>query len=129
MAVGIGLAYRVHTVSLSYARDIRQPSRKPQFYGGEGLEADLEQVHREGQPCLVHAVGGLKDTDDDGRYGFTFSGDTIEKQVDDFVCATLETVALKRRNPAAWEKIRKNAAATRFRWKEAADRYVQELYR
>lgn len=300
MAVGIRLANRVHTVSPAYARDIRQPSRKPQFYGGEGLEADLEQVHREGrligilngccyprnepgqrvsfddllnlirreairwsgdgdavpaaqfvavartldkgdrhedpdviltsvarvgeqkmlllrqngskgksalheilegigprgcyillgsgdrdyerffttasaryenfifvngysencakalyaagdlylmpssfepcglsqmlamregQPCLVHAVGGLKDTVDDGRNGFTFSGDTVEKQAEGFVRATLEAVALKRQNPAAWGKIRKNAAATRFRWEETADRYVQELYR
>jgi starch synthase len=79
---------------------------------------------REGQPCLVHAVGGLKDTVDDGRNGFTFSGDTLEKQADGFVGATLEAVALKRQNPAAWGKIRKTAAATRFRWKEAADRYV-----
>jgi glycogen synthase len=65
----------------------------------------------------------------DSRNGFTFSGDTLEKQADGFVRATLEAVALKRQNPAAWEKISKNAAATRFRWKEAADRYVQELYR
>ena len=36
-----------------YARDIRQPSRKPQFYGGEGLEADLEQVHREGRLICI----------------------------------------------------------------------------
>jgi glycogen synthase len=60
---------------------------------------------------------------------FTFSVDSIEKQVDDFVCATIETVALKHRNPAAWEKIRKNAAGARFGWKTAADRYVQALYR
>ena len=99
----------------------------PSSYEPCGLSQMLAM--REGQPCLVHAVGGLKDTVDDGRNGFTFSGDTLEKQVDDFVCATLEAVALKRRNPAAWEKIRKNSAATRFRWKEAAERYVQELYR
>ncbi len=299
MAVGIRLADRVHTVSPSYAQDIRQPSRKPQFYGGEGLEADLELVQREGrltgilngcrysraepgrrvcfddllkvirreairwsgdgdavpaaqfvavartldqggrhedpdvlltsvarvgaqkmlllrqngrqgksalhhilegigprgcyillgsgdrdyerfltavsashenfifvngysekcaralyaagdlylmpssfepcglsqmlamregQPCLAHAVGGLKDTVCNGYNGFTFGGATLEDQIGHFIKSTLEAVALKRENPAAWDKIRLNAAAARFTWEDAADRYVRELY-
>jgi starch synthase len=299
MAVGIRLADRVHTVSASYAQEIRQPSRKPQFYGGEGLEADLERVHRDGrligilngcrypgegpdprigfdrllnvmrgevirwsgdvqtvpaaqfvafarilewdrrrekpdmlltavarageqkmrlllqsdsdgkpaleailegigergrgiilgsgdrgyetfltavgarhenfiflngysekcaralyaagdlflmpssfepcglsqmlamragQPCLVHAVGGLKDTVRDGHNGFTFGGDTLVGQTNRFIQTTLAAVALKRANSAVWDDIRRNAAATRFSWDAAADRYVQELY-
>jgi starch synthase len=299
MAVGIRLADRVHTVSPSYAREIRQPSRTPQFYGGEGLESDLERIHRngrlvgilngcryerrsggahaafdelldlirqeaigwsgdaqtvpsaqfiafarcleaagrreepdilltsvgrageqkmllllhpgsrgkpglaeilegigrrgrllllgsgderydrfltatsaqhdnfifvngysdrcaralyasgdlflmpssfepcglsqllamrDGQPCVVHAVGGLRDTVRHGHNGFSFSGATLEEQVDRFVRATLDAVALKREDPEAWTRIRENALATRFTWEEAADRYLQELY-
>jgi starch synthase len=299
MAVGIRLADRVHTVSPNYAEEIRLPSLKPRFYGGEGLEADLEQVHREGrligilngcryppkdtaepmpyarlmrlirreairwsgegqsvpaaqfiafartlepgvgdqdpeilltsvgrvgeqkmlllvhkdghgrsglqsilegigpgaryillgsgdrdyeralaaagarhenfifvngysdacaralytrgdlflmpssyepcglsqmlalragQPCVVHAVGGLKDTVRHGGNGFCFSGGTVEAQVDRFVQTTLDAVALKRRDSAAWKKICEDAAATRFTWEAAAKRYVKELY-
>ncbi len=43
------------------------------------------QAMREGQPCLVHAVGGLKDTVSDGVNGFTFAGATLRAKVDNFV--------------------------------------------
>jgi len=36
---------------------------------------------RDGQPCLVHGVGGLKDTVKDGLDGFVFKGNTVEDQV------------------------------------------------
>jgi starch synthase len=83
---------------------------------------------REGQPCLVHAVGGLKDTVRDGHNGFAFTGATLQQQVDNFVRATLDAVTMKREVPAAWEKIRQNAAATRFTWENTADRIIRELY-
>lgn len=47
MAVGIRLSDAVHTVSPSYMEDIMKPSRPPEFIGGEGLEADLQQAHAE----------------------------------------------------------------------------------
>lgn len=83
---------------------------------------------REGQPCVVHAVGGLKDTVCHGRNGFCFTGDTLEQQVDGFVRTTLEAVAMKRDNPADWNRISEKAAAARFSWEAVADRYVRELY-
>lgn len=49
MAVGIRLADAVHTVSPSYMEDIMKPSAPPEFIGGEGLEADLRQAHKEGR--------------------------------------------------------------------------------
>lgn len=83
---------------------------------------------RHGQPSVVHAVGGLKDTVSHGHNGFAFSGATIEEQVDRFVNVTLEAVALKRGDPAAWTRICENARATRFTWEMTADRYLSELY-
>ncbi len=83
---------------------------------------------RAGQPCLVHAVGGLKDTVRHGHNGFCFRGDTLEAQVDHFVAATLAAAALKRNQPEVWAAMRARAAATRFTWTDAAARYQAELY-
>lgn len=83
---------------------------------------------RDGQPCLVHAVGGLKDTVRHGHNGFVFSGGTIPAQVAALRDAAREAVALKRRNPEAWAALRANAAAARFTWEEAAGRYLEALY-
>jgi len=83
---------------------------------------------RDGQPCLVHAVGGLKDTVRDGHNGFCFRGDTLEEQVDRFVAVTLAATALKRNRPEAWEVLRTNAAATRFSWAATARRCLADLY-
>ena len=81
-----------------------------------------------GQPCLVHAVGGLKDTVEHGYNGFAFAGATLVEQVDAFVATVREAVALKRRDAEAWLGFRRNAAATRFAWSETAERYRAALY-
>ena len=48
LRAAINLCDRVHTVSPTYAGEIRRPSRPEQgFYGGEGLEADLRRAHRQ----------------------------------------------------------------------------------
>lgn len=49
MAIGIRLADAVHTVSPAYAEEILQPSRPPQFFGGEGLDNDLQRAMAEGR--------------------------------------------------------------------------------
>ena len=50
MAAGIRLADRVHVVSPTYAREIQRPSYPSEgFYGGEGLERDLQQADHEGR--------------------------------------------------------------------------------
>jgi starch synthase len=84
---------------------------------------------RHGQPCLVHAVGGLKDTVQDELNGFTFKGDSFQSQVDNLVKITSKAIALKENQPAEWRKICENAAATRFRWSDSATQYIEKLYR
>ena len=46
MATGIRLCDRIHTVSPSYAEEINYPSRKPHFFGAEGLESVIAHVRK-----------------------------------------------------------------------------------
>lgn len=82
---------------------------------------------RAGQPCVVHAVGGLKDTVD-SSCGFPFGGATQADQARRFVETVERAVALRASDGAAWERIRAAAADRRFDWQSSAERYVAELY-
>ncbi len=84
---------------------------------------------RHGQPCLVHEVGGLKDTVQNGRNGFGFKGDSLRSQVDNLVQTASEAIVLKQNKPAEWRKICKKASAARYRWSDSAAQYVEKLYR
>ena len=84
---------------------------------------------RDGQPSVVHAVGGLKDTVQDGINGFVFSGRTITEQVDNFVRTALAAVALKQNAPDQWSLICDQAVRSRTSWDESARQYLQKLYR
>lgn len=83
---------------------------------------------REGQPCVAHAVGGLKDTVKEGVNGFVFSGKDLAEQVDAFVRKTMDAVALKQRDPRKWRDICRQAAACRFLWNDTARQYIDMLY-
>jgi starch synthase len=83
---------------------------------------------RAGQPCVVHAVGGLKDTVEDTVNGYVFSGDTPMLQADDFVATVHRALQLKTADPVAWKALREHAASRRFSWAVAAESYEQELY-
>jgi starch synthase len=83
---------------------------------------------REGQPCVVHRVGGLKDTVEHGKNGFSFEGKTLEKQVDNFVNTVSNAIYLKQTDSGEWEVICRNAAATRFTWQQTAQQYMDILY-
>ena len=83
---------------------------------------------RNGQPCLVHEVGGLKDTIENGHNGFSFSGETLETQVDNFVRSAQKAVDIKRTDPDNWHRICENAAGSRYTWRETARKYIEELY-
>jgi starch synthase len=83
---------------------------------------------REGQPCVAHAVGGLKDTVQDGINGFLFSGKNLDERVARFVGTTLDAVALRQSDPEKWRDIRRRAAASRFLWQDTARQYIDKLY-
>ncbi|MEJ2561894.1 MAG: glycogen/starch synthase [Anaerolineales bacterium] len=83
---------------------------------------------RDGQPSVIHAVGGLKDTVQDGINGFIFSGQTLIEQVDNFVRTTLAAVALKQNDPDQWLHICDNAVRSRFSWDHTARQYLEKLY-
>ncbi len=98
----------------------------PSVYEPCGISQMLAM--KEGQPCLVHAVGGLKDTIVDGEDGFAFTGRTVAAKARNFVERCRDALELRRRHPGHWREIRRRAAAKRFRWRDAAERYVRELY-
>ena len=84
---------------------------------------------REGQPCVVNQVGGLKETVQDGVNGFSFRGDSLAEQADKFVAKTSMALALHKSNPTRFRQIRDAARATRFAWRDSAKKYIELLYR
>ncbi|MEJ2275510.1 MAG: glycogen/starch synthase [Woeseiaceae bacterium] len=83
---------------------------------------------RAGQPCVVHGVGGLRDTVEHGETGFVFTGETPREQAANFVAATLSALALRTADPDGWNTICDRARAQRFSWALAAQRTIEELY-
>jgi starch synthase len=83
---------------------------------------------RDGQPCVVHSIGGLKDTVRDGETGFAFTGSSQDELGDGFVEATRRAVDLKRRSDFEFQKIRSAAFTARFLWSDSVRRYLSELY-
>jgi starch synthase len=84
---------------------------------------------RDGQPCVVHSIGGLKDTVQDGETGFAFSGDSQEDLGDGFVETTRRAIELKRNSESHFDKIRNAAFGKRFLWSVSVHSYLSELYR
>ncbi|WP_424947971.1 glycogen synthase [Candidatus Spongiihabitans sp.] len=83
---------------------------------------------RAGQPCVVHAVGGLKDTVTQAVNGFTFGGETPSDQAENFVSSVNQALLIKSTDNGRWQKIRNHASAMRFSWEAAAAAYISDLY-
>jgi len=83
---------------------------------------------RAGQPCVVHGVGGLRDTVDNDVSGFVFAGDTAENQAVAFVDTVERALRLRHDHPNRWQTMRKRAAARRFDWATSAQHYIEQLY-
>ena len=84
---------------------------------------------RAGQPCVVHAVGGLRDTVADGETGFLFEGSTAAEQAQAFVTAFDMALHLRESDGARWQAVCDAAAAQRFTWGAAAKFYIEHMYR
>ena len=83
---------------------------------------------RAAQPCVVHGVGGLKDTVNHGRSGFVFGGDTTSEQAGQFVASVERALELKADDHDQWQKICIRAASARFSWSQSARETVEKLY-
>jgi starch synthase len=81
-----------------------------------------------GQPCVAHAVGGLKDTIRHGIDGLLFEGDDPAGQADAFVAASHLAVILASEHREAWTSFSVRARAARFPWADSALQYVRKLY-
>lgn len=84
---------------------------------------------RAGQPCLVHKVGGLRDTVVNNKTGFAFSGKSLTEQADAMVSTVQRAMKSHQKNPQKWQKMRNAAAAARFEWDDSINAYLNQLYK
>ena len=82
---------------------------------------------REGQPCLVHGVGGLKDTVVHDKSGFVFGGDNLTEQAENLL-TTLD-YALHTYQSSKDATIKRSAKARRFSWQRVAKDMIKKLYK
>lgn len=83
---------------------------------------------RAGQPCLVHGVGGLKDTVRDRKDGFVFAGDSLASQAGNMIKTFRTALNTWQKKPKTWASLAAAAAAARFTWRDAADEVIRHLY-
>jgi len=83
---------------------------------------------RAGVPCVVHGVGGLRDSVEDGFTGFIFNGDSLNEQAESFVASVAKALALRHTRKRLWLAMKQAAAAKRFEWRDAAKRTIEQLY-
>lgn len=83
---------------------------------------------REGQPCLVHFIGGLCDTVIDMENGFGFEGESFTAMADNFVNALGKVFGIYFGNRDLWSRIEREALNARFTWEESAKQYMKYIY-
>ena len=83
---------------------------------------------RAGQPCLVHSVGGLKDTVVDSENGFSFEGANLSEQSSALINRFSEVLALRETDSELWCTICERAKSARFTWQQVATNYLSDLY-
>ena len=93
----------------------------PSSYEPCGLSQMLAM--RSGSPCVVHGVGGLRDTVRHRVNGFVFQGETIIEQAENFATTTIEAISMQRESGRQWQEICLQAGRTKFEWAASAERY------
>ena len=80
------------------------------------------------QPCLVHSVGGLKDTIENQVTGFSFSGNNLPEQASLMIDCFADALEIKQNNTKLYNQIKRNAGKSRFFWEDIAKDYLSLLY-
>ncbi|MGI9549873.1 MAG: glycogen synthase [Aurantibacter sp.] len=83
---------------------------------------------RNGNPCLVHNTGGLKDTVEHMETGFSFDGKTYDEKIKNMVSVFGEVLDIYSNDKPTWKRIQDNARAMRFTWEKSVDKYYEQLY-
>lgn len=83
---------------------------------------------RAGQPCLVHTVGGLNDTIENGVTGYSFKGDSIDEQSSNLIATFSRALLVYKKHPTKHAAMVKKASKQRFLWSDVAKEYLQSLY-
>ena len=81
-----------------------------------------------GQPCLVNAVGGLKDTVFGGKNGFVFNGESQAEQVNAMITELKRALDVYKNTPNEWVAIKNSAKKTRVSWSASIKEYCDFLY-
>ncbi|MBT8089612.1 MAG: glycogen/starch synthase [Gammaproteobacteria bacterium] len=126
-----------HTPNLVFLQGYSEDLAAPLYRGGDlflmpssfepcGISQMLAM--RSAQPCVVHGVGGLKDTVDDGLTGFVFDGHSPDEQAREFIKTTARALDIRSDDPIAWQNVCQAAAACRFDWAAAAEKTIDTLY-
>ncbi|MGB5435441.1 MAG: glycosyltransferase, partial [Maribacter sp.] len=83
---------------------------------------------RNGVPCLVHHTGGLKDTVEHMKTGYSFDGDTFDEKIKNMLESFDLILDLYTNDKPLWKKIQGNAKKMRFTWEKSVDEYYRLLY-
>ncbi len=84
---------------------------------------------RNGNPCLVHHTGGLKDTVEHMKTGFAFDGDSYDEKIENMLKAFDLALDVFQNDKPTWKKIQAAAKRKRFTWKKSVDDYYKLLYK
>ena len=83
---------------------------------------------RNGNPCLVHHTGGLKDTVEHMKTGFAFDGKTYDAKIKNMIKSFDEALTVWEKDKPKWKRIKANAKKMRFTWDKSLDAYYEKLY-
>ncbi len=83
---------------------------------------------RNGNPCLVHNTGGLKDTVSHMKTGFSFDGKTYDEKIKNMIKVFDECLKIFMNDKETWKTIQDNAKKMRFTWEKSVDEYYKNLY-
>ncbi len=83
---------------------------------------------RSGQPCLVHGVGGLRDTVIHYETGFVFSGNNLSEQSTNMIEGLKQALNMYHDDTEQWKEISSKASQQRFLWSDVGEDYMRLLY-